>query len=82
MTKDDGGPAFPHFTRHTLRDGLVVEATVPGMSLRQWYAGQALNACLDYHGPKEPAEAAASAYAIADAMIEAATLPNTQKEGT
>jgi hypothetical protein len=41
-----------------------------GMSLRDWFAGQALNACLDYHGPKEPSEAAVSAYAIADAMVK------------
>jgi len=36
MTKNDGGPAFPNITPDMIVDG------GPGMSLRQYYAGQAL----------------------------------------
>ena len=39
--KDDGRPAFPRVVEdeHVWRD-------TPGMTLRQWYAGQALNGLL------------------------------------
>ena len=36
-TKPDGGPAFPHPTRHTIKgEGLIVDATIPGMSVRDY----------------------------------------------
>ena len=70
MTKrDDGGPAFPggeigheSWTEHCI-----------GMSLPDWFAGQALPFCLAEFGGnaddgRQPAEAA---YQIADAMIAA-----------
>lgn len=37
MVKDDGGPAFPIF--HAQFRGAIT----PGMSLRDWFAGQALS---------------------------------------
>lgn len=61
---DDGGPAFP----------------VPGddgMTLRDWFAGQALAEAYremiqsDYHESTHIRGAARRAYAIADAMIAA-----------
>ena len=57
---DDGGPAFPspHSTRY-------------GMTLRQWYAGQALAWCLSEFGghADDGVQYAAAAFQIADAMI-------------
>ena len=45
-----------------------------GMSLRQWYAGQALAtvhpSTADYYGPDGPEIIARDAFMIADAMIE------------
>jgi len=67
---DDGGPAFPS------QNGCSFEA---GMTLRDWYAGQALPACLS--APCPPAwadgsaehhiQSVAAAYLIADEMIAA-----------
>ena len=66
---EDGGPAFPH-------GGNDVEHSVPGMSLRDWFAGQALSGILA--GQKLKAEDglvlekhwAQDAYSYADAMLE------------
>jgi len=38
---DDGGPAFPRASAAT-PSGIVVDTGAPGMSLRDWFAGQAL----------------------------------------
>ena len=40
----------------------------PGMTLRDWFAGQALVACADWDDPRE---AARHAYRVADAMLKA-----------
>jgi hypothetical protein len=66
--RKDGGPAHPtNMLEH-----------VPGMSLRDWFAGQALVAISDYAplgnpvgiGAREHAKTlAVHAYAIADAML-------------
>jgi hypothetical protein len=69
IEKDDGGPAFP------------IESTAtpyaPGMTLRDWFAGQAMTAAA-IQGFDDGATvdqnasiAAVWAYAIADAMLEA-----------
>lgn len=60
----DGGPAFPGE-----RDG------VPGMSLRDYFAGQALSGLLascagSDCGVYQEEQAATLAYGIADAMLE------------
>lgn len=65
-TINDGGPAFP-------RAGTGTTYSQEGMSLRDWFAGQALAWCLsEFAGNaedmKQPAEAA---YQIADAMLRA-----------
>jgi hypothetical protein len=68
---DDGGPAFPCEALADYRD---TEATkFKGMSLRDWFAGQAL-AGLVFHndyGARSDDEIANGAYAYADAMIAA-----------
>jgi hypothetical protein len=59
-TINDGGPAFP---RHAY-DGH------DGMSLRDWFAGQALAGLLAHTGESERNRAVA-AYRYADAMLRA-----------
>ena len=67
---DDGGPAFPHDER----DANGQSRQHFGMSLRDWFAGQALasmTVATDYSkGPCNQAMAD-RAYVIADAMISA-----------
>ncbi len=57
----DGGPAFPIETTAT--------PYAPGMSLRDWFAGQALAGCAVDEA--HPRMAAQWCYRIADAMIAA-----------
>lgn len=66
---NDGGPAFP--SQWDNRDNI-------GMTLRDWFAGQALSAVMDLCRGDTPSPGqyrsqlfAASAYRIADAMLEA-----------
>lgn len=69
--RDDGGPAFGH--------GDPTHGGNPGMSLRDWLAGQALagmwasitSAKSETLGEKHYSALAACAYAQADAMLEA-----------
>ena len=72
--KTDGGPAFPHQDSGDT-------GTRPGMSLRDWFAGQALHSVIltcanDTREEGETRERmfAKKAYAIADAMLEARAL--------
>lgn len=66
--KDDGGPAFPEAIAISPTGG--VYPGFGGMSLRDYFAGQALTgAALDDWG--DPSAAAKWAYAVADAMIAA-----------
>ena len=83
VTKDGGGPAFPTEPKLTAwaEDGMNYEEMVQdsGMTLRQWYAGQALvgvqlaqiNGALTGSGSKflEESDTARAAFQIADAMI-------------
>jgi hypothetical protein len=68
---NDGGPAFPGARHEQVRqhDGSQTWADViyPGMSLRDWFAGQALASFV----PDTPQNKAEAAYAIADAMLKA-----------
>jgi hypothetical protein len=83
---NDGGPAFPIATKHVQsvadREGVPVATvsknlgTYPGMSLRDWYAGMALQGYMAYSHPQSivgtfPESAAETAYQCADAMIAA-----------
>ena len=66
---EDGGPAFPCET-YGLKNGK--ETTIPtnGMTLRDWFAGQAL-AGLVQNGQYASGQIAQSAYSFADAMLSA-----------
>lgn len=86
-TKDDGGSAFP-VTRVKLDEkGVLISATPEsGMSLRDWFAGMALQGCV-LHGIKQwmdfymdgkndaasfwQESMANASYQIADAMLAA-----------
>lgn len=64
---EDGGPAFP-------RDADAFSRAQAGMSLRDWFAGQALSgSALSDAGQSGGAMArvARAAYAVADAMLAA-----------
>ena len=79
---DDGGPAFPQ-TPIINGNGEVVTSGMyfaegPGMSLRDWFAGQAMAGILFISNSvknesKQPAEKliATTAYLMADAMLAA-----------
>ena len=76
--KKDGGPAFPA-TRWEqgdtggIRNDVPMAVEYPGMSLRQWYAGQALALGAqyfhDYSGHGGIDDIVTVAHEIADAMI-------------
>lgn len=67
---DDGGPAFP------IAVPTDFQFAEPGMSLRDWFAGQALPSIISAGTPTEGEGTvfdwmAADAYAFADAMLAA-----------
>lgn len=66
MSTNDGGPAFPNRWADGHED--------MGMSLRDWFAGQALGAVIEMFGTHAAGAAttqnfATEAYRIADAML-------------
>ena len=74
---NDGGPAFPHGPLGdsiTFDDGRTSHQwpACAGMSLRDWFAGQALQGILagTLNGDK-PENWAKAAYQVADAMLKA-----------
>lgn len=79
MSASDGGPAFP---RHYSEDRSRLDSggygtryfhdAQQGMSLRDWFAGQALTGLVaDFWGDGKTADLARDAYKLADAMIAA-----------
>lgn len=72
---EDGGSAFPH---GPLGDSMHGEAGLEwpqynahgGMSLRDWFAGQALYGMANLYPPAYAPALAIAAYAIADEMIK------------
>ena len=69
---DDGGSAFPVHANHVVFGDKVVAAHEPGMTLRDWLAGQALAGMLaDGKASGRFADIASDAYDFADAMLVA-----------
>jgi len=74
---NDGGPAFPVGNTATASDDLYPD--FPGMTLRDYFAGQALAGMLPFDGYSAPINSdgltadifAESAYELADAMLSA-----------
>lgn len=81
MGEPDNPPAFPQQCADALDVGMVHE----GMTLRDWFAGQALaglmaNANMPFaadYAEVEPSQIASAAFEIADAML-AARKPRNQ----
>lgn len=76
-TKDDGGPAFPTQTydHGAAVNGLAVTVNdAPGMTLRDWFAGQALFSAIpaisaEMNGRFTERDIGRMAYAIADGLL-------------
>ena len=75
-TKVDGGPAFPRLTKPVTDWSL--EDVTGGMSLRDWFAGQALAGMLAHGTRYRPREGASNnwheaiseeAYQLSDALL-------------
>lgn len=69
MTKNTGGSAFPIWT-----EDMNVEGG-PGMTLRQWYAGQVIAGLYASHDGSTRENMVAEAFTIADAMIAEGNKP-------
>ena len=77
--KPDGGPAFPSAAPVPIVDGngkmirmefRDPESFLPGMSLRDWFAGQVLAGLMASRSPLDaPIDRARAAYRTADAML-------------
>ena len=73
MSQIDGGPAFPQHVLNPTPETYAI-ASNNGMSLRDYFAGQALAgfalaACIDTHKVIEPGSGAKTAYEFADAWL-------------
>jgi len=69
---EDGGPAFPYATTETNEHGLVFPYIEPGMSLRDYFAGQAITSILSERTIiGNECHLARFAYQVADAMMDA-----------
>lgn len=69
---DDGGPAFPTTAPRVDQHGHAhMSADSAGMSLRDWFAGQAMAGHLADPACGGPAHTAEQCYSYADAMLEA-----------
>jgi hypothetical protein len=67
---NDGGPAFPHPGFHGI-DGKFVDVPHQGMTLRDWFAGMALQGFAAHPGNNDwtRQEVARDSYGWADAML-------------
>ena len=79
MKTNDGGPAFPVVLEERcnyISGPPYVDVKYPGMTLRDWFAGMALqgilaNDKLGMWGPNATNDYALTAYTQADAMLKA-----------
>lgn len=69
--EQDGGPAFPRTNERDSLGNSIAPGT-DGMSLRDWFAGQAINGIwATADSGADFAAIASDAYAMADAMLQA-----------
>lgn len=71
--REDGGAAFPRLVPPVTNWSL--EDVTSGMSLRDWFAGQALAAVIAHTDRERWAWAAERAYEVADAMLAERSKP-------
>ncbi len=74
MSTSDNPSAFPRKLTSEERDGVTVFFGEDGMTLRDWFAGQALTGWLASYDADQSVKAkslAEFAYGVADAMLEA-----------
>jgi hypothetical protein len=62
---DDGGPAFP------VPDGEAANRGYHGLSMRDWFAGQALAGLLAHASGEDPHKSPGLAFKLADDMLKA-----------
>ena len=70
MTQNNGGPAFP-YANPDYDGNWTTEKMIPGMSLRDWFAGMAITPIEWRIGTFDADEIAARCYQLADAMLAA-----------
>lgn len=68
MKTNDGGPAFP-CDRSRVESLSIVREQFPGMSLRDWFAGMALQGLVANGSESRTLVVVGEAYAFADAML-------------
>lgn len=68
--RNSGGPAFPQPVTGTPSDDLL-HTELPGMTLRDYFAAQVIQALLAEMEGTSLLQDATHAYAVADAMLEA-----------
>ena len=71
---NDGGPAFPAQPIHKFPDGAIISTNQGGMTLRDYFAGQALQGLLSSIEPNQlwcGEDVAVTCYRTADAMLKA-----------
>lgn len=78
MAKNDGGPALPHEEKWVDQNRFEQSRTQPGMSLRDWFAGQYLAGLASDPSYDNTSFAAIAdeAYLAADAMVAKREKPN------
>jgi hypothetical protein len=83
-TQQDGGPAFPQHDLSAYGIGPCEDGNT-GMTLRDWFAGQALAGVCANHAwgdnfrPSDAEHNARAAYACADAMLKARAAAGGQR---
>ena len=72
MKKEDGGPAYPSLEYDVIDRGEAIGqyASGQGMSLRDWYAGMALQGILSNGQSSDRWNIEEWAYKLADAMLK------------